>query len=134
MIKRILAASDIQGVAVCQIGHAAVCLDNIHNGSCVVGAQEGQIAQLTEVNLDSYKLILTSILRSNNLCKGIYIIYACELVNIKAWILHDNVTKQTNHSTGPRNCYKLWFEHNKKKRSTRNKCSTYHCPKLICKE
>lgn len=45
-------------MAVGEEGHAAELLHHIGNGACIVGTQEGEVPQLTKVNLDGDKLVL----------------------------------------------------------------------------
>ena len=49
---------DVQRIAVGEEGHAAELLHHIGNGACIVGTQEGEVPQLTKVNLDGDKLVL----------------------------------------------------------------------------
>ena len=58
MLQRVLAAAGIERVAIRQEGQAALLLTEIRNHLCVIGAQEGQIAQLAKVHLDGDKLAL----------------------------------------------------------------------------
>ena len=58
MIQPILPSPYIQGVAVGEEGLAAQLLDDIRDGTGVVGAQKAQVAQLAKVNLDGDELVL----------------------------------------------------------------------------
>ena len=58
MLERVLAAAHVQRVAVGEEGHAAQLLNHVGNGAGIVGAQEGEVAQLAKVNLDGNKLVL----------------------------------------------------------------------------
>ena len=58
MLERMLAAADVERVAVGQEGTAAELLDEVGHGLGIVWPQEGQIAELAEVHLDGDKLIL----------------------------------------------------------------------------
>ena len=58
VLERVLAAANVQRIAVGEEGHAAELLHHIGNGACIVGTQEGEVPQLTKVNLDGDKLVL----------------------------------------------------------------------------
>jgi len=55
MVKRIFSAADIECVAVSQKRFAAARLDHVHDGFGVIRAQEREIAELAEVDLDGDK-------------------------------------------------------------------------------
>ena len=58
MLERMLAAADVERVAVGQEGTAAELLDEVGHGLGIVWPQIGQIAQLAEVHLDGDEFIL----------------------------------------------------------------------------
>ena len=58
MIEAVLAAADVQGVAVHEEGPPAQVADDIHQHPGIVGPQVGQIAGLAEVHLDGDVLVL----------------------------------------------------------------------------
>ena len=52
MLQRVFAAADVERVAVGEEGLAAALLDEIGDDLGIVGAQERQIAELAEMQLD----------------------------------------------------------------------------------
>ena len=58
VFEGVLATAHIQGVAIRQEGFAAQPLHHVRDDARVVGAQEGQVSQLAEVNLDGDELVL----------------------------------------------------------------------------
>ena len=58
MLKRVFAAAYVKRVAVREEGLAAQLLDHVYHGARVIGAQEGQVAQLAKVDLDGNELVL----------------------------------------------------------------------------
>ena len=58
VLERVLAAAYVERVAVREEGLAAQLLDHVGNGARIVGAQETEVAQLAEVNLDGHELVI----------------------------------------------------------------------------
>ena len=58
MVQGVLPGADVHGIAVGEEGLAAQVLDDVHQHPGIAGAQMGHVAQLTEVDLDGYELIL----------------------------------------------------------------------------
>ena len=58
MLERVLAAAHVERVAVREEGLAAQLLDHVGHDPGVVGAQETQVAELAEVDLDGNELVL----------------------------------------------------------------------------
>ena len=57
MIQRVLTTTHVQGITVGEERLAATFLNKIRHRLCPVGAQESQVAGLTEVELDSHKFL-----------------------------------------------------------------------------
>ena len=58
MVERVFAPADVEGVAVGDEGFAAQLTHQVADGARVVGAQEGEVARLPEVQLDGDELAL----------------------------------------------------------------------------
>ena len=58
VIQRILAATNIERIAVRQKHLATLILDQIHHDFCVVGTQVGQIAGFAKMDLDGRILVI----------------------------------------------------------------------------
>ena len=58
MLQGVLAAADIERIAVCQEGQAFLLFDDVGHSLGEIGAQKCQVARLAKVNLNGDEFIL----------------------------------------------------------------------------